>query len=728
MPQVTGAFGVLVKNYSVIIPSLSTVHSHDQSGGLSQSVDTFQVIGLTTTISAHNGSTFSISTNIANTDTTDLPSDAVERPLVATILIGLALALLVILTITGNVLVIASVALHSNLRTTTNYFIANLAIADLLLGTTVLPFSATWEVLQYWVFGQIFCDIWAAIDVLCCTASILSLCVISIDRYIGVTRPLQHARIMRHARAVYVIVCVWLLSLIISVAPLIGWKEAPHPDPRVCTVTTQPGYVLFSVAGSFYIPCLIILGVYFRIYQETVKYTRCLKAGAKTARVDQENVVSLRIHMGPNVRYDGSGRQANPGFQQPESSGRHGSQQPDSSVGSNNEALDNYSIYDLNNGLRGKSHHSGSNNAQLPKKGRSSSSGIRVSRLTLSNKIARFKREKKAAKTLGIVVGVFITCWLPFFIILPLDSLCPDCYVPPLLFKLFFWLGYCNSTMNPIIYTCSSREFRRAFLSTLSCARCYRQPGTPLTGLQLRALNHNTAQCRGLLRQQNNAFEAERREDVLLELSRSKKSNSSGSSTFNATSIDHKSSSGGSPTPKDVEETNCNGSNISHSPMIPRSYTPDGTSQTLKFEDGTNDPEHTGFIQNSISNNDVLREFANNPCNSRNHKDDLVTQKYTCRGFEDGITEYPREINQYIQLSTVTSVAPTPVCKYGCNKESIAGSSSISVQYPSASVASGLDSTSIRYSVPVNPSRPKEFGHMDGMSNYSLAETISCSD
>ncbi|CAL1525840.1 unnamed protein product, partial [Lymnaea stagnalis] len=336
----------------------------------------------------------------------------------STILLTVVLGIIVVLTITGNVLVIASVVLNANLRSTTNYFIANLAIADLLLGTTVLPFSATLEVLQYWVFGQFFCDVWAAIDVLCCTASILSLCVISIDRYIGVTRPLQHARIMRHTRAVYVIIFVWLLSMAISVAPLIGWKEEADPDPRVCTVTTQPGYVLFSVAGSFYIPCLIILVVYFRIYRETVKYTRCLMSGAKTAKVDEENVVSLRIHTGRMAPADSR---------------------------------------------RSSCHLEGADDEL------SDSSRQRNSRLTFSNKVAKFKREKKAAKTLGIVVGVFITCWLPFFVILPLDSLCPNCSVPPLLFKLFFWLGYCNSTMNPIIYTCSSMEFRRAFLAILCC-------------------------------------------------------------------------------------------------------------------------------------------------------------------------------------------------------------------------------------------------------------------
>ena len=169
-------------NYSVVVPSLTPNNAHVQSRSLSQSVDTVHVIGLSTTVPLYNGTAFLVSADSANEATTEPLSASVHRPLVATILIALALALIVILTITGNVLVIASVALHSNLRTTTNYFIANLAIADLLLGTTVLPFSATWEVLQYWVFGQIFCDIWAAIDVLCCTASILSLCVISIDR------------------------------------------------------------------------------------------------------------------------------------------------------------------------------------------------------------------------------------------------------------------------------------------------------------------------------------------------------------------------------------------------------------------------------------------------------------------------------------------------------------------------------------------------------------------
>lgn len=83
------------------------------------------------------------------------------------------------------------------------------------------------QVLDYWVFGRIFCDIWAAVDVLCCTASIMSLCVISIDRYIGVRYPLQYPMIVTEKRALLAMLGVWILAIIISIGPLLGWKQPP---------------------------------------------------------------------------------------------------------------------------------------------------------------------------------------------------------------------------------------------------------------------------------------------------------------------------------------------------------------------------------------------------------------------------------------------------------------------------------------------------------------------
>ncbi|ROT78409.1 probable G-protein coupled receptor No9 [Penaeus vannamei] len=86
------------------------------------------------------------------------------------------------LVVAGNCLVILAVFLSSKLRTVTNLFIVSLAVADLLLGMAVLPFSVTVEVFDTWLFGELWCSVWLAVDVWMSTASILNLCVISLDR------------------------------------------------------------------------------------------------------------------------------------------------------------------------------------------------------------------------------------------------------------------------------------------------------------------------------------------------------------------------------------------------------------------------------------------------------------------------------------------------------------------------------------------------------------------
>ncbi|GFO07694.1 alpha-1 adrenergic receptor [Plakobranchus ocellatus] len=699
MPLPIDTSEVLVMNYTVVVPTVASGYAIAKSPSISQTLDSLHYQGLSTTPYLPNNTTVG-GLSEKDVGVTDYIQSGTDRPLLATILLAIALAIIVILTITGNVLVIASVALNSHLRTTTNYFIANLAIADLLLGTVVLPFSATFEVLQYWVFGQIFCGIWAAIDVLCCTASILSLCVISIDRYIGVTRPLQHARIMRHARAVYVIIFVWLLSVIISVAPLIGWKEEPHPDPRVCTVTTQPGYVLFSTAGSFYIPCLIILGVYFRIYRETVKYTRCLKAGTKTARVDQENVVSLRIHTGRNVNNGGSSN----------------CQPPDSSMCSANEAMENCAVYDLQYGVNGGSHgHSG------PRKGRSCDSGKRVSRLALSNKVARFKREKKAAKTLGIVVGVFITCWLPFFIILPLDSLCPEASVPPLLFKFFFWLGYCNSTMNPIIYTCSSVEFRRAFVSILCCSRCHRRQESSAIGMHRCTRIHNNGHRHGGVDRQHGGRHGSERQREVLELSLSKKSNSSGSSTFNATSIDHKSSSGDSPLPLDIEDVYVPEENDS-SPCLRNYDVTDSCSQKIVYSDLQNGRQD-GYKINELVVPDEMEMLVVSSDRGDANAYDIATGEFVAPNDQNGKMNTSASLQKRISFTKFSPISSSLASCSENDRDPGTGTSTCSDFRCTINIKShspDLDTNDLVKETVTST--------LDSISCYSLAETISCSE
>lgn len=81
------------------------------------------------------------------------------------------------------------------------------------------------------------------------------------------------------------------------------------------------------------------------------------------------------------------------------------------------------------------------------------------------------KRERKAAKTLAIITGAFVVCWMPFFVIAVLLPICADeCPISPVIISLFLWLGYFNSTLNPILYTIFNQDFRNAFTRIL-CGR-----------------------------------------------------------------------------------------------------------------------------------------------------------------------------------------------------------------------------------------------------------------
>uniref|UniRef100_F1LDV9 Dopamine receptor 4 n=1 Tax=Ascaris suum TaxID=6253 RepID=F1LDV9_ASCSU len=89
-----------------------------------------------------------------------------------------------------------------------------------------------------------------------------------------------------------------------------------------------------------------------------------------------------------------------------------------------------------------------------------------------SRQMMKYVHEQRAARTLSIVVGVFIVCWKPFFIFSPIDTLCETCISShEVVFSVITWAGHLNSMLNPFIYSRFSREFRRAFKQILTCER-----------------------------------------------------------------------------------------------------------------------------------------------------------------------------------------------------------------------------------------------------------------
>ncbi|XP_025833497.1 dopamine receptor 2 [Agrilus planipennis] len=355
-----------------------------------------------------------------------------ENALVVSLLMLFSLA-----TVFGNTLVIMAVVRERYLHTATNYFITSLAVADCLVGLVVMPFSALYEVLEHtWFFGSDWCDIWRSLDVLFSTASILNLCVISLDRYWAITDPIAYPMRMTRIRAGLLIAAVWICSSAISF-PAIAWWRAVRTEPIPqfkCPFTEHLGYLIFSSTISFYLPLFVMVFTYYRIYRAAMVQTRSLRLGTKQVLLGSgELELTLRMHRGGTCKL-------------PSGESRNLYATEDEPL----TALHNNGLTRLSSNRYGKN-------------------------FSLSRKLAKFAKEKKAAKTLGIVMGVFIVCWLPFFVVNLLSGFCIECiWHEEIISAIVTWLGWINSSMNPVIYACWSRDFRRAFLRIL-CVCCPRQ-------------------------------------------------------------------------------------------------------------------------------------------------------------------------------------------------------------------------------------------------------------
>ncbi len=184
------------------------------------------------------------------------------------ILSSIVLMIIALVIVLGNGLVIVAVATDRNLKGLQNWFITSLAVSDLFVGLFIMPLSLANEVMGYWYFGNVLCELWLATDVLLCTASILNLCLISLDRYWSVTRAVSYVKQRTKKRAIVMIVLVWGLAMIICFPPLVGWKR-PQPIEHgfpLCVLSEETGYVVYSTMGSFYIPLIVMVLVYFKIY------------------------------------------------------------------------------------------------------------------------------------------------------------------------------------------------------------------------------------------------------------------------------------------------------------------------------------------------------------------------------------------------------------------------------------------------------------------------------
>ncbi|XP_041815250.1 trace amine-associated receptor 1-like [Chelmon rostratus] len=267
----------------------------------------------------------------------------------------------------GNLLLISSIIYFKQLRTPTNFLILSLAVADLLVGVFVLPFSTMLSVSSCWYLQDVLCKVRSSFDIFLCTASIFNLCFISVDRYYAVCQPLRYRAKINVCVIMIMILLSWTVPALNGIViTILGVNQ--EQSNRTCVLFQHIRFAMIGIGLGFYLPAIVMSTIYLKILI-----------------VARRQVSSIQ-----NTTHQ------------------------------------------------------------------STKSGAAVS-----------KMERKATKTLAVVMGVFLICWTPFFLCMTFNPL-TNYTIPVPVIAAFKWLGWSNSMLNPLVYAFFYSRFRSAFRMIIS--------------------------------------------------------------------------------------------------------------------------------------------------------------------------------------------------------------------------------------------------------------------
>ncbi|KAF5406183.1 Serotonergic GPCR [Paragonimus heterotremus] len=396
-----------------------------------------------------------------------------------TVVIWVVLVLIAIATAGGNFLVILAVILVKKLQTPSNILIVSLAFSDFLVGILVLPFNILDVINGYWPLYEGLCDLYISFDVLLCTASILNLCAISIDRYLVITKPLTYINRRTPCMMAQMIAAAWIISALISIPPNFGWK--PDFVECKCEYSKNVGYQIYATFCAFYLPLFVMIVLYGRIFKLAREMSRTeqlqmtpshfeedLALGTGTDLPAREKDVDVQPVDHLNYEHGNRPQLTHELPTIPEMFCKN-----NNNIGSPAE-----STVGLTNGRKSMiraNWKSTKVNSVTFSDGGNSSSFFRMSTGESFRRKSKAGADSKVVKTLGVIMGCFCLCWLPFFLVQLLLAILKasghddENLVPLSVFRFLQWLGYINSFLNPLIYAKFNREFRLPFKLILLC-------------------------------------------------------------------------------------------------------------------------------------------------------------------------------------------------------------------------------------------------------------------
>ncbi|XP_071380361.1 somatostatin receptor type 1 [Centroberyx affinis] len=198
----------------------------------------------------------------------------------------------------GNSMVIYVIFRYAKMKTATNIYILNLAVADELLMLSV-PFLVTSALLRHWPFGSVLCRLVLSVDAINMFTSIYCLTVLSVDRYIAVVHPIRASRYRRPTVAKMVNLCVWMFSILVILPIIIFSTTVPNSDGSVACNMRMPEperrwmavFVVYAFLMGFLFPVIAICMCYILII--TKLRVVALRAGWQQRRKSERKITVM---------------------------------------------------------------------------------------------------------------------------------------------------------------------------------------------------------------------------------------------------------------------------------------------------------------------------------------------------------------------------------------------------------------------------------------------------
>ncbi|XP_034979118.1 histamine H3 receptor [Zootoca vivipara] len=396
-----------------------------------------------------------------------------------TVVLAVLMALLIVATVVGNALVMLAFVVDSSLRTQNNYFLLNLAISDFLVGAFCIPLYVPYVLTGRWTFGRSFCKLWLVVDYLLCTTSVFNIVLISYDRFLSVTRAVSYrAQQGDTKQAVFKMAMVWVLAFLLYGPAIISWEyisgRSIIPDGECYAEFFYNWYFLITASTiEFFTPFISVaffnLSIYLNIQRRT-------KARLDVVHEAQNQNFVEEIEMSPEAKLSMKCCK----WEQRDLAETLGVPKWDAQDESSKESTNVKYSSTESSGFTGskaklfikKNYKHSASTLSLEKR-------MKVASQNMSQRF-RLTRDKKVAKSLAVIVGIFGLCWAPYTLLMIIRAACHGHCVPEYWYETSFWLLWVNSAINPVLYPLCHHSFRRAFVKLLCPKKLKIQPHSSL--------------------------------------------------------------------------------------------------------------------------------------------------------------------------------------------------------------------------------------------------------